>query len=82
MPGQIMVGDQHGRRGLARLPDEVGVAHDPHQLEARAAPRLDVAEHVALLPQLEVDLRELEAVQGGGHRIHPLPGEACPPRPR
>src|SRR5688572_15130055 len=75
MTAEVVVGDEHDRRSLARVGDEVRVADDAHELEARPPARLGVAEHVALLAQLEVDLSQLETVEGGCHGVDALAGE-------
>ena len=53
--------------------DQVLVGEQPEQAQAGVAAGLGGAEDVALAALLEVEPGQLEAVQGGGHRVQPLP---------
>ena len=62
----VVLDDVH--RVHPRLRDDLLVLEQGEQLQAGAAAGLQRAEHVALPPQLQVELGQLEAVGGGGDR--------------
>ena len=72
MPLKLRVIRQHPGGQLARLGDEVPIFGDAHQAQARTPAGLRAPQHVALLPQLEVLLRELEPIESGCHGLNPL----------
>ena len=83
VPAQLGVAaDQRG--GVARGPSTMTSSSREHaqQPQARPAPGLRGAEHVALAALLEVEAGQLEAVEGGGDGVQPLAGRRCRPRRR
>ena len=62
--------------------DQLAVAQQGQQPQVRAAAGLRRAEHVALAALLQVELGQLEPVQGGGDRVQPRPGPGRPRPPR
>ena len=65
--------DQRGGLVAGRDDDVLVAQHGQHP-QRRAAAGLGGAEHVALAALLEVEARELEAVQRAGHGVEPLAG--------
>src|SRR4051794_25814734 len=69
-PAQRGVGVEQGAGAHARTLEQLGVLGQPGDAEL-GEPRLARTQHLALAPQLEVDLGELEAVAVVGERAQP-----------
>src|SRR4051812_19657389 len=67
-----VLGHDGRRRGPGCL-DDVGVAGDREQTEGATSTGLLVAEHVALLAELEVEVGDPEPVERAGDRLEPRP---------
>ena len=71
--GELRVGGDQRGGFLPGQADQVLVGEQPEQAQAGVAAGLGGAEYVTLAALLEVEPGQLEAVQGGGHGVQPLP---------